>query len=206
MLDWDTLRLFLVAHQAGSFRQAADTLGVGHATVRRGVEKLETSLKARVFERTGQGLALTPSGEALLEHARAMEAETLNIERRIYGLDNIPKGRVSVSMPPALVGTFFAPILARFGVTFPEIDIDVLVTNDFADLARHEADVSIRLASTVEDDVVGRRLVDYVAAPYAAESYLANVGQLVEGDGSNAAWLGWGDGFSPLCIVSLAHL
>lgn len=192
-LDWDTLRIFLAAYRAGSLRAAAEALNNGHATVRRAIERLEDEIETRVFERSGQGLQLTPSGELLLEHAEQMERQTLDIERRIYGLDNIPRGRIAVSIPPSFAGAFFAPYLAEFALAFPEIDVDVIATNAHSDLARHEADVSIRAAHSVEDDVVGRRLVDYVAAAYASPEYLERVGVPEVGNGANADWIGWGD-------------
>ena len=192
-LDWDTLRIFLAAYRAGSLRAAAETLNNGHATVRRAIERLEDEIETRVFERSGQGLQLTPSGEMLLEHAEQMERQTLDIERRIYGLDNVPRGRIAVSIPPSFAGAFFAPYLAEFALAYPEIDVDVIATNAHSDLARHEADVSIRAAHSVEDDVVGRRLVDYVAAAYASPEYLERVGVPGAGNGANAEWIGWGD-------------
>lgn len=192
MFDWDTLRIFLTTYRAGSLRAAAGELGNGHATVRRAIERLEESMKSRVFERSGQGIALTASGEILLEHAEAIERQAMEIERRVFGLDDVPRGRVAVSLPPALAGAFFAPFLAEFGLLYPEIEVDVLATNTFSDLTRHEADVSIRITNAVEDNVVGRKLVDYVLAAFASEAYLERVGVPESGDGGNAEWIGWG--------------
>ena len=192
--DWDTLRIFLAAHRAGSLRAASEELKNGHATVRRAIERLETSLQTRVFERSGTGLRLTSAGELLLTHAEQIEKQTLDIERQLYGQDNIPRGRITVSIPPSFAGSFFAPILASFAAAYPEIDVDVIATNAISDLERHEADISIRAAHRVEDDVVGRRLVDYVAAAFASPDYLARNPDLATGNSGGANWLGWGDG------------
>ena len=192
-LDWDTLRIFLAAHRAGSLRAASADLQNGHATVRRAIERLENTLETRVFERSGTGLRLTSAGELLLNHAEQIERQTLDLERQLYGQDNVPRGRITVSIPPSFAGAFFAPILADFAQNYPEIDVDVVATNEISDLERHEADISVRAAHSVEDDVVGRRLVDYTAAAFAAPSYLARVGTPQAGDGANAEWLGWGD-------------
>lgn len=191
--DWDTLRVFLAAHRAGSFRAASDVLKSGHATVRRAIERLEDALQTRVFERSGTGLRLTSAGELLLAHAEQIERQTLEMERQLYGQDNIPRGRITVSIPPSFAGAFFAPILAGFAKEYPEIDVDVIATNAISDLERHEADISIRAAHSVDDNVVGRRLVDYTAAAFASPDYLATVGPVQPGDGGNAEWLGWGD-------------
>lgn len=185
--------MFLAAHRAGSLRAASGQLNNGHATVRRAIERLEASLQTRVFDRSGLGLRLTSAGELLLAHAEQIEQQTMELERQLYGQDNVPSGRIKVSIPPSFAGAFFAPILAGFAKEFTEIQVDVIATNEISDLERHEADISIRAARSVDDDVVGRRLVDYKAAAFASPEYLAQTGLPKEGDGSNVVWLGWGD-------------
>ena len=192
-LDWDTLRIFLAAYRKGSLRAAAEDLGNGHATVRRAIERLEATLGTLLFERSGQGLQLTASGEVLLDNAEAIENQTIEIERRLYGLDDIPKGQINVSIPPSFAGAFFAPFLAKFSLAYPEIDVKVIATNEISNLTRHEADISIRAATFVDDDVVGRRLVDYKIAAYASPDYLEKNGIPEVGNGENVCWIGWGD-------------
>lgn len=120
-LDWDLLRIFLAAARASNLRGASDTLAVNHATVRRGISKLETTLGTRLFERSSDGLALTQPGEELIPHAEEIELQTLQIARKIVGLDDKPMGRLPVSMPPSLAAGFLAPILSSFSQKFPDI-------------------------------------------------------------------------------------
>lgn len=189
--DWDQLRIFLACLRSGSLRGAATALGVNHATVNRAIGALEISLGTRVFDRTATGLSLTQPGEVLVEHAEEMERQSLIIARKLAGLDADPSGTVRVSVPPSLAQGFLAPLLGKFGEAYPEIDIQVIGTNRIIDLGRHEADVSIRVAHEVADDVVGRRIVRYLVAAFASPDYLAANPGLTVGDGSGAEWIGW---------------
>lgn len=191
-LDWDQLRIFLAAARAGSLRGASEDLGVNHATVNRAVRRLEETLGTRVFDRSAGGLTLTQPGELLIPYSEEIERQTHKIERGLTGLDTTPSGTVRVSMPPSFAQGFFAPVLHGFSAEFPDIEIEVIPTNAISDLRRHEADVSIRAAFEVDDDVVGRRLTRYVVAAFASPAYLDGHPDLRVGDGDGAHWVGWG--------------
>lgn len=190
-MDWDTLRIFLAVKRTGSLRRAAEQLAVSHATISRGLGALETSLGTRLFDRTRAGLTLTTPGELLVPSAERIEVETLGIQRRVAGQDTNPSGRVRVSLPPILAFKYINPFLSDFTRAYPEIDVDLNITNTFLNLQRLETDVSIRITREVEDDVVGRRLIQYKKGIYASPDYLAARPDLTVGDGSDANWIGW---------------
>ncbi|MEM7643949.1 MAG: LysR family transcriptional regulator [Pseudomonadota bacterium] len=192
-MDWDQMRVLLAIQRAGSLRGAAEALRVNHATVARALKGAEQSLGTRLFDRSARGLTPTQPGELLLPHAEEMERRMLAVQRRLAGLDSAPSGRVRVSLPPSFGQGFFAPILAAFTERFPEIHVDVIATNRLSDLARHEADVSIRAAQRIDDDLVGRRLVDYVNAAFATPDYLAAHPDLVVTQGAGGHWINWGE-------------
>lgn len=190
-LDWDHLRVFLAALRAGSLRGASEDLGVNHATVNRAIRGLEDSLGTRVFDRSTGGLSLTQPGELLIAQAEEVERQTQIIARKLTGLDATPSGLIRVSIPPSLAQGFLSPILAGFSEAYPDIFVQVIATNRVSDLGRHEADVSIRVANEVSDDVVGRRVVRYSLGVFASPAYLDKVGPLRVGDGTGAHWIGW---------------
>ena len=190
-IDWDSLRIFLACSRTGSLRAAADQLCVNHATVRRSIGALEERLGTRLFDRSVGGLVLTQPGETLQVHAEEMEQHTADIERKLAGIDSSPSGSVRVSIPTSLAHSFLAPILAGFTQAHPDIEVEVIATNQISNLGRYEADVSIRVAFEVEDDVVGRRAVRYVDCAYAAPAYLDQHPDLTVGDGTGAHWIGW---------------
>lgn len=191
-IDWDALPVFLAVARAGSLRGAARALGVNHATVTRRLKALEAGLGAALFDRTPDAFVLTQAGEALLGAAERMEGEVFAAERMIAGRDAEPAGVVRVSMPWAVMHGLLAPAIAAFAARFPAIELDVELTDAFSDLARREADVSIRMAHEVTDDVVGRRLCRYATCIYASPEVAGSLGPKT-GDASGAVpWIGWG--------------
>ena len=191
-MDWDHLRVLLAVHREGSLRRAADVLRVNHATVARALKGAEEALGTRLFDRSARGLSLTQPGELLLPHAEEMEHQMIEVQRRLTGLDSDPSGTVRVSMPPSFAQSFLAPILAEFSLAYPDIKVDIVATNRISDLTRQEADVSIRAARKIDDDLVGRRLVQYVTAAFATPDYIAAHPDLIETGGKGAHWIGWG--------------
>ncbi len=192
-LNWDNIRLFLAVARAGSLRGAAEQLKVNHATVSRGIKLLEKSLSTRLFDRSRSGLTLTQPGEVLMVSAEKMEQETRTIVAQIAGSETYPSGKVRVSVPSFLAYNFLPPLFARFSQKFPEIDLDIQVTSRFSDIMCFEADVSIRIAWAVEEDVVVRKLVQYAKCIYANPEYLDARQNFEIGDGQGLEWIGWGD-------------
>jgi len=190
-LDWDDLRLFLAVVRSGSLRGAAEQLAVNHATINRAIKRLESELGTRIFDRSPSGLALSQPGELLVPHAETMEQQIFDLSRKVAGVDERPAGIVRVSLPHALSQEFISPIVAKFARAYPDIEIILQITNAISNLNRQEADVSIRAAYEVTDDVVGRRLIRYMATAYASPQYLDDVGSLELGDGAGATWIGW---------------
>lgn len=192
-LDWDHLRIFLIAMRTGSFRKAAEKLGVNHGTVHRAVSALERDLGTRIFDRTTGGLQLTASGESLIEPAEDMEMQVSSIARKLSGLDLKPSGVIRLSLPPALSHGLLADMLCGFAEAYPEISVHTIATNRISNLSRHEADVSLRVAREVDEDVYGRKLVTFVQAVYAAPAYLERYPELAHSRGEGAHWIAWSE-------------
>lgn len=190
-LNWDDLRVVTAVHRAGSLRGAARAMGVNHATVNRRLNQLEGALGVLLFDRRPDGYSLTQAGEDILAVAERMAADLLAVERRIGGRDDEPYGTVRLNIPPAMVHSFLPAILADFAKSHPEIELDVDASHSFTDLARREADVTLRMDSQIADDVVARKVIDYAKAVYAAPDVAAEIGS----NGADPArhfWTGWG--------------
>lgn len=192
-MDWTGLPYFLAVARHGSLRAAAEHLGATHATVDRQLKALEKTYGVRLFDRTRRGMMLSAAGEALLPMAETAEDAVIGARARLTGLDREASGTVKVSVPPVLAYTILPPVIADFSRAYPEIDLRLTVTNRFEDLARLEADVSVRVAYEVTQDVVGRKLVQTGVGIYASKTYLdahlASAGP--EGEGLD--WIGWGE-------------
>lgn len=187
-INWDDLRVFLAVARAKSLRGAARALSINHATVTRRLGALEAALGSRLFDRMPDGFAATQAGEDLLSSVEKVEGELFAAQRRVLGRDSDPSGTVRVSMPFAIMRGFLAAEIAAFSRQYPGIDLEVDLTDSFSDLARREADVSVRMAYEVTEDVVGRRLVRYSKAIYAAPELLDEFDPAAR----DVAWIGWG--------------
>lgn len=188
--DWDDLKFFLAVARAGTLRGGAVSLDANHATVSRRLSALEHAISARLFDRSKDGLQLTQLGEELLPHAMRVEEEIATASRAVAGQDDRPTGIISLSMPPFLVFSSIAHDLAEFSKQYEDIDLHIQTSNRFVDLGRREADVSLRIAFEITDDVVGRKLLTYSKAVYCSESYAT---QIEDNDGAGLHWIGWNE-------------
>ncbi|MCP5087499.1 MAG: LysR family transcriptional regulator [Rhodobacteraceae bacterium] len=192
-MDWAQLPYFLAVARTGSLRAAADLMGGTHATVDRHLRALEATYGVRLFERSTVGLNLTPAGESLLPLVEAAENSVIGARRRIEGLDKEAAGVVRVTAALFLAHDILSPIFARFATHYPDIELDISVTDRFKDLNRSEADVSIRVAYEVSDDVIGRRVLQYATGIFASRDYLAKNWGKRGAKGEGLHWIGWGD-------------
>lgn len=192
-VDWDDLRVFLAVHRAGTLRGAARALGVNHATVTRRLGQIEGALGSDLFERRPEGLVPSQAGEDLLAAAERVEGELLAVQRRIGGRDDSPRGVVRLSVPPAMLRSFLARELVAFARTNPGIELDVDASHSYSDLARREADVAVRMADEVAEDLVALRVLRYRKAIYAAPSHLGDAADTGTLDPERHNWIGWGE-------------
>lgn len=187
---WDDLKYFLALARVGRLRGAASAIGVNHTTLMRRLGLLEERLGGRLFDRSSQGFALTQLGLDLLPHAERVEDEMTAMSRTLVGRDSQPSGTVVITMPHALAMTSIMDDMAQFSDKHPSIDLKTLFSNDIADLTRREADVSLRVAHDVDDDVVGRKLVPCSQAAYCTKEYAA---QITDNEGEGLQFIGWNE-------------
>ena len=158
-LNWDDLKYFLAVARNGTLRGGAESIRVNHTTLARRLAIMEERVESRLFDRSKSGLVLTQLGEDLVPHAERVEDEMSAASRVIVGRDALPSGTIYISMPHGLAMTSIMDDLVVFADRYPDISLNMNFTNDMADLTRREADVSLRIADEVTQDVVGRRLV-----------------------------------------------
>lgn len=184
---------FLAVAREGSLRAAAQSMNATHVTVDRHVRALEASYGVRLFDRTSAGMSLTLAGESLLPMVESAEDAMHSARARVMGLDRAVQGNVIVSVPPLLAYDVLAPMFRKFAEAFPNIDLNIRVTDRFEDLNRLEADVSIRIAPEVQEDVVGRKLVQSAMGLFCSRSYLEEKVRYAGPEGEGLHWVAWTD-------------
>ena len=193
-LNWDDLRFFLSVARAGSLSGSARALGVRHTTVARRLRSLEEELGVRLFDRVQREHRLTPAGEDLFGAALRIEQEVRGVDRRLLGRDEDLRGVLRVSTADAMATTFLMPILADFARRHPEVDLRVMVSNDYVSLTEREADLVIRASNSPPEQLIGRRVARLAFAVYGARGYLEGLDGAprwigAEGGMPNKAWI-----------------
>ena len=145
MVDWNDIRYFLAVARGGSVRAGAEHLGVRHSTVLRRLAQLEDHLRARLFDRLPSGYRLTDTGEEVLLLAEQMALTSHRLEALVFGRDQAVGGPLRVTMTPMLASHLLMPDLAVFSNSYPGIELDILSSDEPANLTNRDADVAIRV-------------------------------------------------------------
>jgi len=176
VINWDDLRIFLAAANAGSLAGAARDLGVKHTTVGRRLDALEESLGVRLFLRDRTGLTLTDAGAEVARRSGEIAETVAAIERTAPSTDDAVTGTVRVTTSESFTG-FLVRHLARLRTMYPELVVEVLTTNAEVDLLGRKADFAVRFRATSEPGLVQRRVGEMGWALYASKTYLAENGR-----------------------------
>ena len=195
MFDWNDLKAFLAVARGGSTLAASKTLKINQTTVARRIEALEASVGLKLFERGQTGSRLTEAGEDLLAEAERMEAAAEAFGSRAGAHQRGLAGTLKVTSTEILANLAITPALGEFRQLFPDVKIDLIVSDLPLDLAAGEADVAIRsgIALTVSD-LVARKLADFDFALYCSRDYAARRGVLTDLDDLKNHDLIGGDG------------
>jgi LysR family transcriptional regulator, regulator for bpeEF and oprC len=169
MSQRDALAIFVRVAEMGSFRQAADSLGMTSPAVSNAVQRLEERLDVRLLHRSTRGLTLTEDGTRLLATvAPALEA-IATVESELREGRNAPRGRLRLTVPVSFGRLVLAPLLPKFLDLYPDVDVDVTVTDRIVDLVGESVDLAFRFgplpASTLMTRVVWRNRRVTVASP-----------------------------------------
>jgi len=176
MLDWTLLRSFLAVVDMGSLSAAADRLGLSQPTVGRHVRELEDALGATLFRRQPRGLDPTPAALDLVEDARRMGEAADALARKASGASDHLAGTVRVTAS-RMVSTYLLPdIVAAMRIAAPDIDIEIVASDETQNLLRRDADIALRMYEPRQAQLVRRRIADIPLAVYASPAYLARRG------------------------------
>jgi DNA-binding transcriptional LysR family regulator len=175
-MDWDKLRIFQAAADAGSFTHAGEALGLSQSAISRQVSALEHDLGTPLVHRHARGLILTEQGE-LLGTVQDVVLKLDAARSRLNDSRDKPNGDLRVTTTQGLGASWLSPRLGEFLDLYPEIKLQVLLTDDELDLGMREADVALRFREPSQPDLVRRRLFTVHFHAYASTGYLKRYGQ-----------------------------
>ena len=175
-MDWDKLRIFHAAAEAGSFTHAGDALHMSQSAVSRQVSALERELKVPLFHRHARGLQLTEQGEMLYQTAADVLAKLQTAEMLLTDATSKPQGEIRISAPVGLGTVWVTQRLREFMELYPEIRIDLVLSDDQVDLSMRAADVGIWLHEPTQTDLIRRQLATMNVKAYASTTYVRRYG------------------------------
>ena len=171
-----SIELFCLAAEQGSFTAAAATASVTPAAVSRSVSRLEERLGVRLFTRTTRQMRLTEAGRAYFEQCRQALNQLVEAEREITGLQTAPSGLLRISAPTTYGHYRLLPLLPTFRERFPDVKVEVNVSNRNIDFAEEGYDLAIRARATADSSLVARLLEDTPLVVIASPDYLRRHG------------------------------
>ena len=175
-MDWDKLKVFHAAAEAGSFTHAGEQLGLSQSAVSRQVSALEQELNVSLFHRHARGLILTEQGELLHRTAHDVFMKLEAARAKLTDSKERPNGELKVSTSPGLGLHWLTPRLGEFIDLYPDIHITLITSDEELDLAMREADVAIRLRQPTQPDLIQRKLFSVRFHAYASPEYLKRFG------------------------------
>ncbi|MDR4308107.1 LysR family transcriptional regulator [Chelatococcus sambhunathii] len=176
-MDWDKLRIFHAAADAGSFTRAGEALDLSQSAVSRQVSALESELKAPLFHRHARGLILTEQGELLFRTTQDVFSKLESARSILTDSRDRPHGVLKITTTVGFGGAWLTPRLGEFMERYPDIQVQLILTDEELDLAMREADVAIRLRAPTQPDLIQRRLFTVHYHAYAAPEYIKRHGR-----------------------------
>jgi len=177
IMNWNDLKLFLAVAENGTLKEAARQLGVSNTTVFRHLNAFEEGIGSLLFDRSKGGYELTETGEEMLVLAQGISNSFDDIDRHIMGKDIQPKGSVKLTAPGSFAYGFLPQYLADFKQLYPDIDIELLVTNQELNMSNRNADIALRVSQSPPEHLVGRQIRSIEWGVYAGTDYLEKFGR-----------------------------
>jgi DNA-binding transcriptional LysR family regulator len=164
---------FVRAVELGGFSAAARSLGVTPSALSKLVTRLEARLGVRLLNRTTRQLGLTPEGHAFFLRSKRILEDIDEAESEVTRFRESPRGLLRVNVGTAFGLHQLAPAVPEFMARYPEIQLDITVTDRLVDLIEEGADVAIRTGHLADSTLIARKICDWERSICASPAYLA---------------------------------
>lgn len=173
---FDAMRAFARVVEAGSFTKAAQTLHMSKTTVTQLIQQLESRLRVRLLHRTTRKLGVTPDGAVYYERVIRLLADMEDAENSLSSAAMTPRGRLRVDVPSPLARLILVPALPAFHARYPDIQIDMGVSDQEVDLIGDNVDCVLRGGQITDQSLIARHVGDLQIGVYVAPSYVERLG------------------------------
>ncbi|MDX1721838.1 MAG: LysR substrate-binding domain-containing protein [Pseudomonas sp.] len=173
---FDAMQAFARVVEAGSFTRAAETLHMSKTSVTQLVQQLEARLRVKLLNRTTRKVNLTADGAVYYERVVRLLDDLDDAETSLSSASTVPRGRLRVDVPSPLARLILLPALPAFHARYPDIQIDMGVSDRIVDLIGEKVDCVVRGGELTDQSLMARRVGDLQLGVYAAPSYLVRLG------------------------------
>lgn len=171
-LQLGSIELFCLTAQHRGFTAAAQAAGLTAAAVSRSVSRLEARLGVRLLARTTRQVRLTDAGQRYYDQCRQALGQLIEAEREASGQQHLPSGLVRISLPTSYGHHRVLPLLPEFSRKYPEIELDLQLTNRNVDFTAEGFDLAVRARTPPDSGLIARKLEDAALVIVASRSYL----------------------------------
>ncbi|WP_225784824.1 LysR family transcriptional regulator [Xenophilus sp. Marseille-Q4582] len=172
-----TMRVFVRVVEAGSFTRAADSLGIPKGTVTKQIQALESRMHAKLLNRTTRRVTVTPDGAAYFERAARLLNDFDELEASMTNAQTAPSGRLRVDVGTSMARLVIIPELESFYASYPDIQLDLGVSDRPVDLIGDNVDVVIRAGTITDQSLVARRIGTLPFVTVASKGYVQKYGR-----------------------------
>lgn len=172
MAKADDMVLFVLVVDEGSFSKVAEKLALTNSVVSKRIARLEASLNAQLLYRTTRKLSLTDAGRMLYHKAKLAQIAFQEAENAVTGYGENMKGHIRITTPTVSADLLLSAAVAEFCKQYPEISIELQITNRIIDLVEEGFDLAIRTAELEDSSLIAKRLIDSQWVICATQNYL----------------------------------
>ena len=173
---FDAMQAFARVVEAGSFTKAAETLHMSKTTVTQLVQQLEARLRVKLLNRTTRKVNVTADGAVYYQRVIRLLADLDDAETSLPGAAASPSGRLRVDVPSPLARLILVPALPEFHARYPDIQIDMGVSDRIVDIIDENVDCVVRGGELMDLSLMARKVADLQLGVFAAPQYLARAG------------------------------
>lgn len=177
MANWEGVNEFVAVGHHQSFTVAAKKLNTSVAQVSRKVAALEERLAVKLLNRTTRKVSLTEAGQLYFQRCKHLVEGLELAELSVTQMQSSPKGMVKITAPVAYGESHVAPILNEFLEHYPQVDLDLNLTNQTLDLIESGVDIAVRLGRLQDSSLIAKRLSSRQIHVCASPAYLARYGE-----------------------------
>jgi DNA-binding transcriptional LysR family regulator len=176
-MQWQGICEFTAVAESGNFTQAAKKLLISTAQVSRQVSELEQRLNTKLFYRTTRKVTLTEEGQLFYQQCRGILDGLENAERSLTNLQSTPQGKIKISAPVTYGERHIIPLINQFLIQYPQVEIEVQLSNQRINLIEEGYDLAIRLGQLDDSSLIAKRISSRQHFLCASPSYIEQHGK-----------------------------